>query len=99
MNIVFEFTSRNTPQHNYLADIGFPIVMGNARAMLADANIPTDIRSKVLPVTQLGGLVVAEIDGVSATRYVHFFGRNPPWAHNLRTFGEAELSTTKYDHK
>ena len=32
--IDFEFTSRDTPQHNNLAELAFPYLAGEARAMM-----------------------------------------------------------------
>jgi len=46
-------------------------------------------REAILTATQLDGLVVENIDGVSATRYTHFYGANPKWVEHLRTWGEA----------
>ena len=56
----FEFTSRETPEHNRLAELAFPYLAGKARAMMGAARVPEDIKSKValetvLCVTQLDG--------------------------------------------
>ena len=38
--IDFEFTSRDTPQHNNLAELAFPYLAGKARAMMGGAQVP-----------------------------------------------------------
>ena len=65
-----------------------------ARAMTNGANIPTGIRAKVAIesikcATQLNGLCVIELNGVSSSRDIHVYGTNPKWVTNMRTFGEA----------
>ena len=42
--IEFEFTSRDTPQHNSLAEVAFPYLAGKARAMMGAANMPPEKR-------------------------------------------------------
>ena len=45
--IGFEFTSRDTPQHNNLAELSFPYIAGIARSIMSTANIPVGTRVKV----------------------------------------------------
>jgi len=52
-------------------------------------------REAIHTATLLDSLVVVEIDGVKATRYKHFFNREPVWARHLRIFGEAGTVTIK----
>ena len=90
----FEFTSRDTPQHNHLVELSFPHISGQARAMMGAANIPIAIRPKVAIeaikcATQLDGLSVVKLGDKLATRDVHVYGKNAKWAKQLRTFGEA----------
>ena len=40
--IDFEFTSRETPQHNNLAEVAFPYIAGKARAMMGAAHVPSN---------------------------------------------------------
>ncbi len=35
----FEFTSRDTPQYNNLAELSFPHIAGKARAMMGAAHV------------------------------------------------------------
>ena len=37
----------------------------------------------------MDGLQVIDLDGVKATRYMHWSGRNPDFSNHLRTWGEA----------
>ena len=94
----FEFTSRDTPQHNNLAELSFPYIAGKARAMMGAAHVPDDVRGKlaieaIKCATQLDGLRVITVSGKTATRDVHVFKSNPNWAVNLRTWGEAGVVT------
>ena len=45
--IEYEFTSRDTPQHNNLAELAFPYLAGRARAMMGAAHMPDDSRGKI----------------------------------------------------
>jgi hypothetical protein len=94
----FEFTSRDTPQHNSLAELAFPYLAGKARAMMGAAMVPEDVKSKVALeaiacATQLDGLVVVDVKGKMATRDAHMFGANPSWSGKLRVWGEAGVVT------
>ena len=100
----FEFTSRDTPQHNNLAELAFPYLAGRARAMMGAAHIPDDSRGKVsLEVlkcaTMLDGLRIVEVNGKRKTRDEHIHGKNPKWAKNLRTWGEAGVVKEGKDGK
>jgi hypothetical protein len=46
--IDFEFTSRDSPQHNCLAELAFPNLAGKARAMMSAAHCPEDARARLL---------------------------------------------------
>ena len=47
LNIKFEYTARNTPQHNHLVEVGFATIAGRGRAMMSHANLPKEIRNKL----------------------------------------------------
>ena len=96
LNIEFEFTARDTPQHNYLVERGFPVIAAKAKAMMTAAHVPMSeryliFREAINTATMLDGLIVECVDGTEATRYQHFYGvkKNPAWAAHLRTWGEA----------
>jgi hypothetical protein len=94
LDIEFEFTGRDTPQRNHLAELGFAILANRGRAILGRANIPFAIRHLLWreafkTATLLDGLQVIELDGTEATRYVHWNNKNPDFAQHLRTWGEA----------
>ena len=89
----FELTSRNTPQHNHLAEVAFPYLSGKAKAMMGSAHIPNNERGKIVLhaikcAIQLDGLRLVNVGGKVATRNEHVYGHNPGWANNMRTFGE-----------
>ena len=90
----FEFTSRNTPQHNSLVKSSFAYIAGKGRAMMGAAHIPTKVWGKVAIkaikcATQLDGLVVVKLGKKTATRDKHVFKANLKWSKNLRMWGEA----------
>ena len=43
LNIEFEFTGRDTPQRNHLAELGFAILANRGRAIMSRAHVPQDI--------------------------------------------------------
>ena len=45
--IEFEYTARDTPQQNHLAELGFAILANRGRAVLHRANIPTEVCYKL----------------------------------------------------
>ena len=83
--IDFEFTSRDSPQHNSLAELAFPYLASKARAMMSGAVVPDDLWSKgaleaISCTTQLDGRVVVDAGGKTATLDEHMFGAKPSWA-------------------
>ena len=55
-----------------------------------DANLPLDMhyrlwREVFKTASLLDGLQVIELDGVKATRYEHWCGKNPAFSKHLRT--------------
>jgi hypothetical protein len=102
LNIKFEFTPRDTPQHNHLAELGLASVSNKGRSLLSAANVPMGIRYKVWVkafqhATNLDGLAVIVIAGKTATRYEHWYGRMPKWVKHLRTWGESGTVKIKSD--
>jgi hypothetical protein len=43
LNVNFEFTARDTPQQNHLAELGFAHLANYGRALMARANVPLNI--------------------------------------------------------
>jgi hypothetical protein len=102
LNIAFEFTPRDTPQHNHLAELGLASIANKGRALMSAANVPLKIRYKVWTMafqhaTDLDGLIVITIGRRTATRYEHWCGQLPRWVNHLRTWGEAVTVKIKTD--
>jgi hypothetical protein len=100
LNIKFEYTGRSTPQRNHLAELGFASLANKGRALMIAANVPMAIRYVLFKeafttATKLDALVAVEVDGVTASRYKHFFGADPDYANYLKTWGEAGTVTLK----
>jgi hypothetical protein len=94
LNIEFEYTARDTPQQNHLAELGFAIIANRGRALMHKANIPELVRYKVWreafqTATLLDGLTIVELNGINDTRFKHWGKENPKFVHHLRTWGEA----------
>jgi hypothetical protein len=94
LNIQFEYTPRDTPQHNHLAELAFASIANKGRALMSAANIPMSVRYKVWVkafehATALDGLIVIDIGGKSATRYEHWNIELPKWVKHLKTWGES----------
>jgi hypothetical protein len=47
LNIKFEITARDTPQHNHLVELGFATLATRGRAMMNQANLPLSVGSTV----------------------------------------------------
>jgi hypothetical protein len=93
LNITYEFMARDTPHQNHLAELGFAHLANYGRALMARANVPLNIRYKVLTkafktATLLDGLTLIEIGNQEATRYEHWCGKNPEFSEHLCTWGE-----------
>lgn len=92
LGISFEFTARNTPQQNSLAEVAFATIANRGRAMMHRANLPLVHRYKLCKeafktATFLDGLTVITIDGDFKTRVEHQSGKLPKFAMQLQTWG------------
>jgi hypothetical protein len=98
MPIEFEYTARNTPQQNHLAEIGIYVICCQGRALMSRANSPRIYRYWLFwLVTEmacaLDWLTVVTVDGVMAMQIKHFADKIPDFVKNLKTFGEACVVT------
>jgi len=94
LHLKFEYTGRNTPQRNHLAEVAFHTIANRGRAMMNHANVPRKYRfilrrEAFKTATDLDGLVVVRIDNKEDTRYSHWNGTNPEFCKKLRVWGEA----------
>jgi hypothetical protein len=96
MPIEFEYTARNTPQQNHLAEIGIYVICCRGRALMSRANSPKKYRYRMFWLAMetacvLDWLTVVTIDGVMAMKIKHFSNFIPAFVNHLRTFGEAGI--------
>eukprot|EP00957_Ditylum_brightwellii_P169980 12938244-Ditylum_brightwellii.AAC.1 len=89
LSIGFEYTTRNTPQQNSLAETSFYTIRCRGSAMMIAANVPYEVKYKLFReaftcAMQLDSLVIKELDGVKQTRIEHWCGELPRWARALR---------------
>ena len=87
----FEFTAPNTPQQNGKIERKFATLYGKMRAMLNGAKLIPYFREKIWAQcaklsTQLENIISKSNGEDSAHK--KFYGNNPSWIKNLRTFGE-----------
>ena len=99
LGITTKHTGKGTPQRNQLAKLGFADVVGKARAMMVQANLPEEIKYKLCNeclncAMYLRNLAVVTLNGKTATRYKHFHEANPCYAKHLRIWGEAGTLST-----
>ena len=98
LGLHYEFTAPHTPQQNALAEVAFPTIMNRANAMCEAGNVPEEFMHLLKPkaimmATELDGLQPVRREGILATKYIHQDGKNPAWAHQLRTPFEAGTVT------
>ena len=94
LGIEFEFTARDTPQQNSLAEVGIFTLANRVRAMMHYAHVPLEFRYKLFrdcyaTAAINDGLMLVELNGVLKSRFEHFCGQNPKCTKYLRTWGEA----------
>eukprot|EP00957_Ditylum_brightwellii_P182996 13938327-Ditylum_brightwellii.AAC.2 len=100
INIKFEYTARDTPQQNSLAEVGLVTLSNRGRAMMIAVNVPMEEGYKLFweaftCATMLDWLAVIVIDTKVATRVEHWCGMLPSWAKSLRVWGEVGLVNIK----
>jgi hypothetical protein len=93
-NLKLEYTARDTPQQNSIAELSIFHTVLKAKTMLRAARVPKKFRYKLFPMivktaTQLDALSIITLNGTAATRYEHLYGKLPSYAAHLRTVGEA----------
>ena len=85
----FEHAPRDTPQHDYLAGVGFTTSCNKGKALMFDPNLPRKLRHILFPeafqtATKLDGLVLHEMNGVIKSRDDHWGGKVPGHVDYLR---------------
>jgi hypothetical protein len=98
----FEYTARDTPQQNSLAEKSIANMANRGRALMNAANFPKELRFKIWrevfqAATYLDGVLAIALDGKLATRYEHWGGSNPKFVKHLRIWGEAGTVKIKTD--
>jgi len=88
LGIQFEFTARDTPQQNHLAELAFATVANRGHALMHAANVPMEIHYQVWTeafktATLLDGLRAITIDNKVATRYEQWCGQCPAFVNHL----------------
>jgi hypothetical protein len=102
LGIKYEYTARDTPQQNHLAEVGLTVVANRARALMVRANVTYEsryclFRKAYKTAAMLDGFTVIEIAGKADTCYVHWCGENPKFTNSLCVWGEAGTVKIKTD--
>ena len=89
-----EYTARDTPQQNSVAEVAFYALANKARAAMHQANLPVEMQFRLFgeiftTITLLDGLTIIEVDGLKQSRYEHVFKKKLKFVKYLRTIGEA----------
>ena len=85
---------------NSIAEVRFATIGNRGRSMMHRANLPMALSYIISHeafncATQLDGLVLVTINGVTKTRYEHWVGKNLAFTKYLRTWGEAGTMKVK----
>jgi hypothetical protein len=91
--VQFEFTGRDTPQQNHLAEVAFSTIAGRGRAMMSATKVPKCYRENFWreafqTTTFLDGLTVIELKNKKLTRFEQSENQLPSFVKNLREWGE-----------
>jgi hypothetical protein len=75
--IKFDFTVRDTPQRNYLAEVGLGTIVERGRAIMSAAKVPKELcqifwQEAFQTSTYLDGLILTTVNGVTKTRFEHW---------------------------
>jgi hypothetical protein len=103
LSIQFEYTARNTPQQNSLAEVAFLTIANKGHTMMHQANLPLVERYKLCKeafktATLLDGLTAITMNNVTKTGVEHWGGKVPKFAYHLRTWEEAGTVTLRKKH-
>jgi hypothetical protein len=101
-DIDMEYTARDSPQQNSIAELGIFHTVLKAKTMMRAANVPKKFRYILFPdavktSANLDALQIVSYSNVEKTRYEHFHGKLPSIVSYLRTWGEAGTVKTRGD--
>ena len=72
--VEIEYTARDTPQQNSLAEVAFYALANKARVAMHHANLPMEMRFRLFgeiftTITMLDGLTIIEVDGLKQSQH------------------------------
>ena len=102
LNIKFEYTAPNTPQHNGVVERKFATLYGRIRSMLNAAELPTHLRDGLWAeaarhATHLDTILVKA--GEDESSFMKFYGGLPVWVSDIRPFGEVGIKANLANKK
>jgi hypothetical protein len=80
----FEFTERNNPQRNHLAEVVLDTIAARGRAMMSASKMPKELcqffwQEAFQTSTYMDGLILTTVNGITKTCFEH-------WENNLPCF-------------
>jgi len=98
LGIHFEFTTRETPQHNGRAERKYASLFGRIRSMLNGARVTKEMRQKLWAeaartATMYENMLITDLKNTSSHKA--FYGQDTKYFRHLRTFGEICVMATR----
>ena len=91
LGINFEFTARNTPQHNGKVERKFQTLYGRIKSQLNQANLPEGLKNylwaEAANTATLWDNAMVKVTG-DLPAYTKFWGKDPTYINNMHPFGE-----------
>jgi hypothetical protein len=99
-DVEMEYTARDSPQQNSIAELGIFHTALKAKTMMRAANVPKKFRYQLFPdavktSAKLDALQIITYNNQEKTRHEHFYGQLPSYVKYLRTWGEAGTVKTR----
>jgi hypothetical protein len=99
-DVEMEYTSRDSPQQNSIAELAIFNTALKAKTMMKAANVPKKFRYYLFPdavktSAKLDALYLITYNDIQQTRHEHFYGRLPSYVKYLRTWSEAGTVKTR----
>ena len=92
--VEIEYTARDTPQQNSLAEVAFYALANKAQVSMHHVNLPMEMQFRLLgenftTIAMLDGLTIMDVDGLKQSWYKYVFKKKPKFVKYLCTIGEA----------
>ena len=98
---IIEYTTRDTSQHNHLAEVAIATIVNKGRTMMIEAKLPEEMKymlqhKAMETAAKLDGMVIVTIDGQSKPRFEHWSGQLPKFSAHVRNGDDASSRHSKW---